>query len=77
VSRKSQRQNFEPWRRYPQSHEMYNQDTQPLPAICFPRPVQETSTERFRRLKATSDATGVRLLFVYLRERRRDAREGL
>jgi hypothetical protein len=77
VSRQGQRPRFEPRCRYPQRHEMHTQETQPLAVLSFPRPVQETSTQRFRRLKAISDATGVRLLFVYLREQGRDAREGL
>ena len=42
------------------------QDTQPLPLIRLPYRAQETAQERYRRLKAISDATGVRLLFVYL-----------
>ncbi len=46
------------------------QDTQPLPIIPRVRYQQETPQERYRRLKAFSDRTGVRLLFVYLREER-------
>lgn len=44
------------------------QDTQPLPVL---RPPEETPAARFRRLKAIADATGRRLLFVYLEEERR------
>lgn len=44
------------------------QDTQPLPT---PGPLHETPPARFRRLKAIADATGKRLLFVYLEEERR------
>ncbi len=46
----------------------YEQDTQPLPLPLHTRPryAQETEEERFRRLKALSDTTHVRLLFVYL-----------
>ena len=43
------------------------QDTQPLPRIQYR---QETQQERYQRLKALSDRTGVRLLFVYLSEER-------
>jgi len=44
------------------------QDTQPFPLPLYTRPryTQETVEQRFRRLKALSDATRVRLLFVYL-----------
>jgi hypothetical protein len=54
---------------------MYDQQTQLLPIIrrAHQSPVitQETSEQRFRRLKAISDATGMRLLFVYLRDQGR------
>ena len=46
------------------------EDTQPLPIICLPYHRQETPQERYRRLKAISDATGVRFLFVYLAEQK-------
>ncbi|MBV9691510.1 MAG: hypothetical protein JO202_17555 [Ktedonobacteraceae bacterium] len=66
---------FEPWCSYPENHEMYDQQTQPLPiirlALDSPATTQETSQQRFRRLKAISDATGTRLLFVYLRDQGR------
>ena len=42
------------------------QETQPLPIFPRPRYTEESIHERFRRLKAFSDRTGVRLLFVYL-----------
>ena len=42
------------------------QDTQPLSLYSRPRAEQETPQERYRRLKAFSDTTGVRLLFIYL-----------
>lgn len=47
-----------------------DQDTQPLPIVRVRSAFTETSQERFRRLKAVSDATGVRLLFVYLIDER-------
>jgi len=51
------------------------QDTQPLPVIrLHAQPeamVQEAPQAKYRRLKALSDATGVRLLFVYLCDQRR------
>jgi len=54
------------------------QDTQPLPVIHLrSRPeviVQETPQAKYRRLKALSDATGVRLLFVYLSDQRHHRR---
>lgn len=66
---------FEPWCRCPANHEIYDQHTQPLPLIRLahhsPVVTQETSEQRFRRLKALSDATGTRLLFVYLRDQGR------
>lgn len=52
-----------------------NEETQPLPNI---RPFlrhEETSQERFRRLKAIADATGVRFLLVYREDERRRARQ--
>lgn len=42
------------------------QDTQPLPLFSHSAYAQETPPERYQRLKAFSEATGVRLLFVYL-----------
>ncbi len=43
------------------------QDTLPLPVLPrMSRYSEETSEERYKRLKAFSDTTGVRLLFVYL-----------
>ena len=46
----------------------HEQDTQPLPLPLYTRPRygQETVQKRYRRLKAFSDTTGVRFLFVYL-----------
>jgi predicted component of type VI protein secretion system len=41
------------------------QQTQPLPVLHLAQNEQETVQQRYRRLKAFSDMTGVRLLFVY------------
>lgn len=44
----------------------------PLPSLpAFQMPYEETPTERYRRLKAISDATGKRLLFVYREDEQR------
>ncbi len=51
------------------------QQTQPLPAIGLSSAGQETSEQRYHRLKAVSDATGERLLFVYLRDQGRSTIE--
>ena len=53
-----------PWSPYRDGHEPRAQQTQPLPVIGVSAPVQETSEQRYRRLKALSDLTGERLLFV-------------
>ena len=43
------------------------QETQPLPRLAVARASDtETPQEYYQHLKAVSDATGVRLLFVYL-----------
>lgn len=47
------------------------QETQPLPPLVFSKPPDmETSQDYYQRLKAVSDATGIRLLFVYLAQQR-------
>lgn len=48
------------------SAHLEEQDTQPLPILRLQQHPQELPAARFRRLKAISDRTGVRLLFVYL-----------
>jgi hypothetical protein len=54
------------------------QDTQPLPIIRLPfqpeATFQETPEVKYRRLKALSDATEVRFLFVYLSDQRQRLR---
>ncbi|QBD75201.1 hypothetical protein EPA93_04005 [Ktedonosporobacter rubrisoli] len=45
-----------------------NQSTQPIPAVHVRK---ETSEERFARLKRTADATGRRLVQVYLEDERK------
>ncbi|MBV9688788.1 MAG: hypothetical protein JO202_03650 [Ktedonobacteraceae bacterium] len=60
---------FEPWCSYPEGHDIYEQNTQPLAVIppALPTPAMLwQNRERFRQLKALSDASGVRFLFVYL-----------
>lgn len=47
------------------------QDTQPLPVIPLFAQQRETVQQHYQRLKAISDATGTRLLFVYLIEQKR------
>lgn len=49
------------------------QETQPLPIIPpgLRLSRHETAQQRYQRLKAISDATGTRLLFVYLAEQKR------
>lgn len=44
---------------------LHEQDTQPLPIIHLSYHQNETQQERYQRLKAFSDATGIRFLFVY------------
>ena len=44
---------------------IHEQDTQPLPVIPLSHDQHETQQERYRRLKAFSDVTGIRFLFVY------------
>ncbi len=55
-----------------------DQDTQPLPVIRLhahlEAMLQETPQAKYRRLKALSDATGVRFLFVYLSDQRHHLR---
>ncbi|MBV9690895.1 MAG: hypothetical protein JO202_14450 [Ktedonobacteraceae bacterium] len=45
---------------------MHEQDTMPIPVIPHLRPNFDERQARYRWLKALSDASGVRLLFVYL-----------
>ena len=56
------------------------QDTVPLPLLRLSDHQNETQQERYKRLKAFSDMTGIRFLFVYrfdehlrLRERKRSS----
>jgi len=62
---------LEPWSPYRAGQELHMQPTQPLPVLHTSSAVQETCQQRYRRLKALSDATGQRLLFVYLRDQGR------
>ncbi|MBV9691819.1 MAG: hypothetical protein JO202_19140 [Ktedonobacteraceae bacterium] len=71
MSRKKQQPLFEPWSRYAEDHEIHDQQTQPLPVTHVTHPPQETLEQRYRRLKALSDATGIRFLFVYLHDQGR------
>ena len=48
----------------------YEQDTQPLPIIPQFHSTGETSQAYYQRLKALSDTTGVRFLFVYLADQK-------
>ncbi len=45
---------------------MHEQDTMPIPLMPHLRPNFHETQTRYRWLKALSDASGVRLLFVYL-----------
>ncbi len=45
-----------------------DQPTQPIPAISIKK---ETKEERFKRLKATADATGRHFVQVYLEDERK------
>jgi hypothetical protein len=49
-----------------------NQPTQPIPIITVR---WETSQERFARLKRTADATGRRLIHVYLEDEKRQGND--
>ncbi|MBV9690974.1 MAG: hypothetical protein JO202_14850 [Ktedonobacteraceae bacterium] len=51
------------------------QPTQPLPVLDMSSAGHQTCQQRYRRLKALSDATGERLLFVYLRDQGRSTIE--
>jgi hypothetical protein len=73
--RKKRSAPLEPWSPYREGQEPHTQPTQPLPARGMSSAGQETSEQRYRRLKALSDATGERLLFVYLRDQRRSTVE--
>ena len=44
-----------------------DEHTQPIPAISIKK---ETPEQRFKRLKATADATGKRFVQVYLEDER-------
>ena len=46
------------------------QETQPLPILQVRQHTQQQQDLRFRRLKELSDRTGVRLLFVYLDDKK-------
>lgn len=61
---------LEPWCLYPEGQQIHDQ-AQPLPVLPISSPTYETSEQRYRRLKAIADATGERLLFVYLRDQGR------
>jgi hypothetical protein len=51
------------------------QETQPFPRLALAKPSDvETSQDYYQCLKAVSDATGVRLLFVYLSQQRDQTR---
>jgi len=66
-----------PWSPYREGDEAHAQQTQPLPVIGMSSSVPETSEQRYRRLKALSDLTGERLLFVYLHDQGRDTIEDI
>ncbi|MBV9691521.1 MAG: hypothetical protein JO202_17620 [Ktedonobacteraceae bacterium] len=62
--RKKRQVPFEPWSPYREGDEPDAQQIQPLPVIGMSAPAHESPQQRYRRLKALSDATGERLLFV-------------
>ncbi|MBV9020869.1 MAG: hypothetical protein JOZ71_09170 [Ktedonobacteraceae bacterium] len=66
---------LEPWSPYRQSQEPPIQQTQPLPVLGTSSAGQETSEQCYHRLKALSDLTGERLLFVYLHDQGRSTIE--
>lgn len=51
------------------------QETISLPVLRLEHPPGETAQQRYQRLKAFLDATGVRLLLVYLFDERQRVRE--
>ncbi|MBV9020499.1 MAG: hypothetical protein JO125_05680 [Chloroflexi bacterium] len=60
---------FDPWKQYSVVQDIDEQDTQPLPIIRLAPPtpaMMQENRARFRQLKAVSEASGVRFLFVYL-----------